>query len=85
MVATRRTADIAATNTRTTTSLALAELPLALQLCELRLLGENLIPSLLHCASAFQRPISKVSRFCRLVFDGVRGCEGGVWLLVCVG
>lgn len=50
--------DIAATNTGAASSLALAKLPLALQLCELRLFGEDLVPSLLH-VGAVQWPISE--------------------------
>lgn len=54
--------NIAATNTGTTTTLSLAKLPLTLELRELRLFSENLVPSLLHFVAALQWPISVISR-----------------------
>lgn len=55
-------ADLVTAIAHTAATLVLPQLSLALELCELGLLSEDLIPSLLHFGAAAQQPISIVRR-----------------------
>lgn len=54
----RYASDLVAPIAHAAATLILPKLSLALQLCELGLLREDLIPSLLHFGAALQQPIS---------------------------